>query len=121
MEREWNFSFISTNVTHFMCLTRCMNRCLCLCVRNFGFWAAKGSNWLMLIRPSSGSTVSTQRRQMLSRHEVTSMLDTEPLGGEIKVIKYSIFFFFFFFFFTCLMNAEVWTPCRAKKIRDEEE
>lgn len=71
---------------YFICLSRCINRCLCI------VWCrclpccpclSVPSNWLMLAKPSiSGGIVSVQTRQMLSRHDVTSMFDTEPLCNK---------------------------------------
>ena len=42
------------------------NRAFCLWVRNFEFCAALGSNWLILMIPSSGKMVSLQTRHILS-------------------------------------------------------
>jgi len=53
-----------------------------LCWRVLSSWAAcelTASIWCESMRPSSGRTVSAQIRQMLSLHDVTSMLATDPL------------------------------------------
>lgn len=84
---------IKKKSAYFMCLSRCMKRCLWRWVRNLGFWVARGSNWFMLTRPSSGRTVSTHTRQMLSRQDVTNMLETDPLqqnsnGSHVSLMLY---------------------------------
>jgi len=62
-----------------MCFSRWRSLCLCLCVRNRGLWAASGSKWLIFTKPSSGRTVSDHNRQILSLHDVTNILETDPL------------------------------------------
>lgn len=44
-----------------------------------GSWDTLGSNWSKSTNPSSGRMVSTQIRDTLSMHDVTSMLATAPL------------------------------------------
>ena len=46
------------------------NRAFCRWVRNFEFCAALGSNWLILMIPSSGKMVSLQTRQILSTKRI---------------------------------------------------
>ena len=66
-----------------MCLNFCSTLCcLCLLGRYMLSWEVAESQ-PMSTMPSSGTrVVSTQTRQMLSRHEVTSMFATAPLGRE---------------------------------------
>jgi len=106
-DRWWIISDSELNfkhtVTYFICFNLCINLCLWRCVLNLGFCAARGSNWFMLTSPSSGKTVSTQIRQMLSRHDVTSMFDTEPLKTKKKT--HVIFLNYQYFF-----NISQWSP-----------
>lgn len=54
-------------------------RFLCRWVWCLGSWDTLGSNWSKSTNPSSGRMVSTQIRDTLSMHDVTSMLATAPL------------------------------------------
>jgi len=77
--------------TDLMWWSRCRNLFLCWRVLNsWADWELTMSTWCESIRPSSGSTVSAQIRQMLSLHDVTSMLATVPLHTYTNTLTTSI-------------------------------
>jgi len=70
---------------------RCRNLFLCCC--ELSSWAdceVTTSSWWESIRPSSGSTVSDQIRQMLSLQDVTSMFATAPLHSTYRSLHHSV-------------------------------
>ena len=76
-----------------MCRNLCTNLAFCRWIRCFELLRAEmdsglSSSVLWWMPASSGRCVSLQRRQMLSRHDVTNMLATEPLLQLFAIRNY---------------------------------